>query len=90
MVLLKDGSLEPRRLIELPPNWGLCLTSPYHRASDRGRIGVFYAIKTPIGDDVGDLKYVFTKCENDPPDTFYPTYLCKNMTPNDLKCILLP
>jgi hypothetical protein len=32
------------------------------RASDRGRIGVFYAFKMPkrIGDDVGDLKYIFT------------------------------
>jgi hypothetical protein len=32
-----------------------------------------------IGDDVGDLKSIFTKKffwggENDPPDTFYPTY----------------
>jgi hypothetical protein len=34
------------------------------RASDRGRIGVFYAFKMPkkrIGDDVGDFKYIFTK-----------------------------
>jgi hypothetical protein len=33
-----------------------------------------------IGDDVGDLKYVFkTKfvCENDQPDTFYPTYYAR-------------
>jgi hypothetical protein len=34
-----------------------------NRALDRGRIGVFYALKYQkhIGDDVGDLKYVFTK-----------------------------
>jgi hypothetical protein len=33
------------------------------RASDRGRIGVFYAYKMPKThwDDIGDLKYVFTK-----------------------------
>jgi hypothetical protein len=34
-------------------------------ASDRGRIGVFYAVKLKcqkcIGDDVRDFKYVFTK-----------------------------
>jgi hypothetical protein len=49
-----------------------------------------------IEDDVGDVGYVFTKkslCENDPPvpGMFYsPLILCKNMTPNALKCILLP
>jgi hypothetical protein len=37
-----------------------------------------------IGDDVGDLKYVFTNKkkfiffgENDQPDTFYPTYYAR-------------
>jgi hypothetical protein len=29
-----------------------------------------------IGDYVGDLKYVFLG-ENDPPDTFYPTYYAR-------------
>jgi hypothetical protein len=53
------------------------------RASDRGRIGVFYASKiNRIGDDVGDFKYVFTKKiggggENDPPDTVYPPYYAR-------------
>jgi hypothetical protein len=56
------------------------------RASDRGRIGVFYAFKTPkrIGDDVGDSKYVFTKKNHfffvggiDQPDTFYPPYYAR-------------
>jgi hypothetical protein len=32
-----------------------------NRASDRGCIGVFYAIKNFV-------------CENDQPDMFYPTY----------------
>jgi hypothetical protein len=53
-----------------------------NRASDRGRIGVFYAFKMPktyIDDDVGDLKYVFTK----------PKKLCKNiiMQEYDSKCL---
>jgi hypothetical protein len=32
-----------------------------------------------IGDDVGDLKcfYQMFFCENDPPDTFYPTYYAR-------------
>jgi hypothetical protein len=56
------------------------------RASDRGRIGIFYAFKMPkkrIGDDVGDLKIrVYKKQktfggENDPPDTFYPSYYAR-------------
>jgi hypothetical protein len=39
------------------------ITSSFYRALYRGRIGIFYAFKMPkrIGDDVGDLKYVFTK-----------------------------
>jgi hypothetical protein len=38
-----------------------------------------------IGDDVGDLKYVFTKKKK-----ILSTLLFTNMTPNALKCILLP
>jgi hypothetical protein len=42
-----------------------------------------------IGDDVGDIKCFYKKKklflgENDPPDTFYPTYYATNA----LKCVL--
>jgi hypothetical protein len=46
-----------------------------------------------IGDDVGDVRYVFTEIEEKEkklPRYVLSTLLCKNMTPNALKCILLP
>jgi hypothetical protein len=47
-----------------------------------------------IGDDVGDVKYIFTQFfsgEHDPLDMFYPPYYARiMMIPNALKCILLP
>jgi hypothetical protein len=39
-----------------------------------------------IGDDVGDLKYIFTK--KLPAWYVLSNLLCKNMTPNALKCVL--
>jgi hypothetical protein len=46
-------------------------TNP-NRASNRGRIGIFYNTflqKKNI--------YIFFCCENDPPDMFYPTYYAR-------------
>jgi hypothetical protein len=56
------------------PNWRAGLQI-------EGVLAYFIQLKR-IGDDVGDLKYVFTKQifflgENDLPDTFYPNYYAR-------------
>jgi hypothetical protein len=62
-----------------------------------GVLAYFTQIKCQkhIGDDLGDLKYVFTKKKRSflwkwPYWYILSNLLCKNMTPTALKCILLP
>jgi hypothetical protein len=59
------------------------------RASDRGCIGVFYAFKTPKTHWRFCNSFYFFGLKL-PPWYVLSNLLCKNMTPNALKCILLP